>query len=152
MRDIDTIIIHCTATTTKHHLTKERLIDIHRKMGFDGCGYHFYITYAGIVYPMRPIDKIGAHCKGYNKNSIGIAYEGGLDRDEKPFDTRTPNQKMALLRLINKLCSVYKIKKIAGHRDFSKDLNQNGIVEPNEWTKQCPCFDASEEYEFLIRK
>lgn len=30
-----------------------------------------------------------------------------------------------------------------GHRDLSPDLNHNGEIEPEEWVKQCPCFDAA---------
>ena len=29
-----------------------------------------------------------------------------------------------------------------GHRDLSSDLNHNGEIEPEEWIKACPCFDA----------
>ena len=32
--------------------------------------------------------------------------------------------------------------KVAGHRDLSPDLDNNGEVEPMEWTKQCPCFEV----------
>ena len=35
---------------------------------------------------------------------------------------------------------------IQGHRDFSPDLNKNGRIEKNERIKDCPCFDAKEEY------
>jgi N-acetylmuramoyl-L-alanine amidase len=44
------------------------------------------------------------------------------------------------------LRKLYPKARISGHRDFSPDLNHNGIVEPSEWIKQCPCFDAKEEY------
>ena len=35
--------------------------------------------------------------------------------------------------------------KVCGHRDLSPDLNGNGEIEPEEWVKQCPCFDVSKE-------
>ena len=38
---------------------------------------------------------------------------------------------------------------ICGHRDFSPDLNGDGIIEPWEWMKACPCFDAIDEYQSL---
>jgi hypothetical protein len=31
---------------------------------------------------------------------------------------------------------------VCGHRDLSPDLNGNGEIEPEEWIKQCPCFDT----------
>ena len=94
---------------------------------------------------MRPVERIGAHCKGHNEGSIGICYEGGLDIKGNPKDTRTAEQKKALKYLIMTLKKEFPIKEIAGHRDFSPDLNGNGTVEPEEWIKECPCFDVKGE-------
>ena len=91
----------------------------------------------------RPLGRIGAHVKGYNRNSIGICYEGGLDKDGKPKDTRTPEQRAALRRLIIELQLRFPGCKVCGHRDLSTDLNRNGKIEPHEWSKQCPCFDVA---------
>jgi N-acetylmuramoyl-L-alanine amidase len=41
--------------------------------------------------------------------------------------------------------------EIVGHRDLSPDLDGDGIVEPQEWIKQCPCFDAKEEYKDITK-
>ncbi|MCT4606870.1 MAG: N-acetylmuramoyl-L-alanine amidase [Marinisporobacter sp.] len=49
--------------------------DIHRwhlENGWSGFGYHFLITKDGQVHRGRPGNTIGAHCKGYNKSSLGI--------------------------------------------------------------------------------
>lgn len=95
---------------------------------------------------MRPLEKVGAHAKGYNQNSIGVCYEGGI-RDGKPADTRTDAQRESLTALLVALVSAFPGSKIVGHRDLSPDLNGDGIVEPNEWIKSCPCFDATKEYQ-----
>ena len=29
--------------------------------------------------------------------------------------------------------------------DLSPDLNGNGEIEPEEWIKQCPCFEVAKE-------
>lgn len=34
------------------------------------------------------------------------------------------------------------ITQVVGHRDLSPDLDGDGTVEPEEWTKACPCFDV----------
>ena len=47
------------------------------------------------------------------------------------------------------LRKLYPYACIRGHRDFSPDLNGNGTIEPNEWIKDCPSFDAREEYKNL---
>ena len=44
------------------------------------------------------------------------------------------------------LRKLYPGAKIIGHRDTSPDLNGNGIVEPCEFIKACPSFDAKTEY------
>jgi N-acetyl-anhydromuramyl-L-alanine amidase AmpD len=74
---------------------------------------------------------------------------GGLGRDTKPKDTRTPKQKAALLKLLRELRGRYPKSVIVGHRDFSKDLNRDGVISPNEWMKACPSFDAKGEYKTL---
>ena len=35
---------------------------------------------------------------------------------------------------------------MCGHRDLSPDRNGNGEIEPEEWMKACPCFDAEQEF------
>ena len=82
-----------------------------------------------------------------------MAYIGGIENKpgvaylkQKPKDTRTPEQKSALLNLLKELRKLYPYAKIIGHRDTSPDLNGNGIVEPCEFIKACPSFDAKTEY------
>ena len=104
---------------------------------------HYYIRKSGEVVNTRPLSRIGAHAKGYNRNSIGICYEGGLDKDGKPKDTRTSEQRAALRRLIIELQLRFPGCKVCGYRDLSPDLNRNGKIEPHEWAKQCPCFDVA---------
>ena len=144
MRHVDTIIIHCSATPRNRKLEPADLTRMHRRRGFNGCGYHFYIRRDGDICDMRPVEKVGAHCKGHNEGSIGICYEGGLDAKGNPADTRTDEQKKAMKWLVETLKREFDIKCIAGHRDFSPDLNGDGTVEPEEWVKQCPCFDVKE--------
>lgn len=146
MRKIDTIIIHCSATPQNTGLEPAALSRMHRKRGFNGCGYHFYIRRDGEICDMRPLEKIGAHCKGHNEGSIGICYEGGLDAKGNPADTRTPEQKKAMAHLVRTLRKEFPITMVGGHRDFSPDIDGDGIIEPEEWIKQCPCFDVKSEF------
>ena len=78
MRKIDLIVIHCSATRADRSLTPDDLEMQHRRRGFNGTGYHYYIRKDGTVHLTRPIERIGAHVKGFNSNSVGICYEGGL--------------------------------------------------------------------------
>lgn len=45
--------------------------------------------------------------------------------------------------------SIERNQIVVGHRDISPDLNHNGIVDPWERIKACPCFDAKVEYKEL---
>ena len=90
----------------------------------------------GSIHTGRPIEEIGAHCKGHNAHCIGFCYIGGQSADGKVHkDTRTPEQKEALLSLLRRLKARFPNATIYGHRDFS--------------TKPCPCFDAHSEYKGL---
>jgi len=74
MRKIDKIIVHCTATPEGRHTTVEDVRRWHLDRGWSDIGYHFLIYLDGSLHEGRPIKKTGAHCKGHNEGSIGIAY------------------------------------------------------------------------------
>ena len=123
MRTINLIVIHCSATREDKSFTEYDLDVCHRRRGFNGTGYHFYIRKNGDIKSTRPIERIGAHSRGFNKESIGICYEGGLDCKGQPKDTRTEWQKHSLRVLILALLKDYPNCRICGHRDLSPDLN-----------------------------
>lgn len=149
MRKITHIVIHCTATIQGKEITVKDVDSWHREKGWKGIGYHYLIGLNGCIEKGREEEKIGAHVKGYNRNTIGIAYVGGLNKRLAAKDTRTRKQKRALKDLIKKLKEKYPEAEIVGHRDFSKDLNKNGVIEPFEFVKMCPCFNVKKEYSSL---
>ena len=97
-RSISLIVIHCSATRVTQDFTFEQLEACHLARGFKSIGYHYYITKDGVVYPGRPESEVGAHARHYNAHSIGICYEGGLDKNGKPADTRTPASPILMQR------------------------------------------------------
>ena len=145
MRVINLIVVHCSATKADRDFTEQDLEVCHRRRGMNGPGYHFYIRKNGDIKTTRPIEKIGAHARGYDAQSIGICYEGGISERGRLADTRTVWQKHSLRVLVRTLLVDYPGCKVCGHRDLSPDLNGNGEIEPEEWVKQCPCFDVSKE-------
>lgn len=137
MRTISFIIIHCSATPEDKSLSFEACRKDHiRNRGFKDIGYHFYITRNGAIHRGRPLWKVGAHCLGHNAHSIGICYEGGLDVRGKPADTRTLEQRGAMLALLRELRKYYPFALIVGHRDLGSK-------------KDCPCFGAAKEYQSI---
>lgn len=151
-RHVDMIVIHCTATKEHVDIGAKEIDKMHRAQGWSQIGYHYVFRLDGKQEDGRAEHIIGAHVAGYNANSIGLSYIGGVDSLLKPKDTRTIEQRSALVQCINDIASRYPIKRIVGHRDLSPDKNGNGSVEPHEWIKQCPCFDAVEEYKQLLMK
>lgn len=130
------IAVHCSATPEGRNFTAADIDAWHRKQGWSGIGYHYVVRLDGSIEEGRPRDAVGSHVAGRNSDSIGICYIGGVDRNGKPKDTRTPEQKAALLQLLRHLKAVYRSQNpvIQGHRDYPRVA------------KACPSFDAKAEY------
>jgi len=147
MKTIDTIIIHCSATREGWDIRAKDIDKWHKERDFAMIGYHYVIDLDGKVEVGRPLTMTGAHCKGWNDHSIGICYVGGLDIFGNSKDTRTQAQKKSMAELVQNLMDTYPtIVRVLGHRDTSPDLNGDGKITPNEWIKDCPCFDVQAEF------
>ena len=127
------LILHCSATRCDKDYTAEQLLRDHKTRGFRTVGYHFYIRRDGTITQHRKLLEVGAHCRPWNRCSIGICYEGGLDGKGLPADTRTPAQKAALTQLLQELGRHFPAALTVGHRDLNPQ-------------KACPSFDAAKEY------
>lgn len=134
-RSIQYIVVHCSATRANIPFTEEQLLQCHLKRGFKCIGYHFYVTTDGMLHQTRPMSEIGAHALGFNLHSLAICYEGGLDEDGRPADTRTGRQRETLRRVLGELKRLFPEAKIVGHYQLSANVH-----------KACPCFDARKEY------
>jgi len=143
MRKINLIAVHCSATMEGKPFDLAAITAMHKARGFSDIGYHFLIGLKGERWIGRSLEKVGAHIQGHNANSIGICYIGGIGADGKAKDTRTPEQKAELQKLLAELRPQFPGAKIRGHRDMSPDLNGDGVIQPNEWLKMCPCFDTA---------
>ena len=136
MRTITLIIVHCSATPELQSFGFEACRTDHvRHRRFRDIGYHFYITRDGEIHRGRPMEQVGAHCRNHNRHSIGVCYEGGLDRLGRPKDTRTLAQKGSLLALVRELKRRFPKALVVGHHDLNP-------------MKSCPCFEAAKEYRF----
>ncbi len=138
-RRIDEIIIHCTATRAdwwKSRNANQKVAEVRRwhveDRGWSDIGYHFLIDRDGAVSEGRPLERAGAHAKGHNKRSIGIALFGGHGGSENDLfsDHFTPEQERALRGLIERLGSRFGDLKVSGHNQYA--------------AKACPCFSVPE--------
>ncbi|WP_033149718.1 N-acetylmuramoyl-L-alanine amidase [Prevotella sp. RM4] len=138
MRSVNLIVIHCSATRCNRRFTVDMLKACHNaRFGNKGIGYHYYIERDGHLYQTRDESLVGMHARHYNTHSIGICYEGGLNEQGQAADTRTPEQRAALIALLRSLKEDYPQAEILGHRELE------GVH------KECPSFDCQEYRDYF---
>ena len=133
------LIIHCSCTQVTRPFSVETLIATGNAR-FGQPSYHYYIRMDGEVVPILPENIRGAHARNYNRCSLGICYEGGIDAKGRTTDTRTEAQKKTMLDLLKDLTAEYPEARIIGH------------CELPHVTKTCPNFIASAYYASLQPK
>lgn len=137
MRDITGIIVHCTATRPdwwQHRSTREQVEEVRRwhvaGNGWSDIGYHELIGRDGMLIAGRPMTRDGAHTKGRNRGTIGIALFGGhgAASTDQFADHFTTAQERVLLKRIAELQSQYGPLTVTGHNQYA--------------AKGCPGFDV----------
>ena len=127
MRQINQIIVHCSATKWGQDIGVKQIRKWHLERGWRDIGYHYVIRLNGTIEAGRPLEQTGAHCKGQNKDSIGICLVGGLDGT----DAYTDAQWRSLRILINGLRGEFGSLDVKGHNDYTN-------------AKTCPNFKVKE--------
>lgn len=138
MRHINEIIIHCSATRPSWWARKSLASKVNeirkwhvQDRGWSDIGYHYIIDRNGMVAKGRKDERVGAHVRGRNANTLGVCLLGGhgsasTDKFEDHF---TLKQEQALRALLVQLQMKYPtIAQVSGH---------------NQWAaKACPGFDV----------
>lgn len=148
MSKVKRIVVHCTG----EYPDSRRNYEYYRHWFFDvkkwkHFGYHVVVYQDGTwqtlqQWPVLTSDggmindaSMACGAKGFNSDSLHIAYVGGILRpDGRPADTRTDAQKQTLWSLIALWKKNYKVTEVVGH-------SQLPTVK-----KACPCFDAKKTY------
>jgi hypothetical protein len=92
MRPLRKVILH----TSGHEIDSAREIDRrHRARGLTRIGFHYVVNHDGKLERGRKISEPGAHCLGYNADSVGVCLTG--------TGKVTSEQYLKLLRLLRKL-------------------------------------------------
>lgn len=130
---------HCTSGP-QNQSTQEIFNYWKSHNGWTKVGYHFMISADGTIEQCLEISEVSNGVAGFNKNAIHFCYKGGISKG-KAVDNRTDAQKVSQLLIINRLKELFPNGVALGHRDFSRDVNGNGIVDRWEWIKECPAFD-----------
>lgn len=141
-RKIERIFVHCTAGWPAQTIGQLRAE--FKAKGWKNPGYHYVVCRDGNVEAMQPEGKSSNGVAGYNATALNVAYIGGITRDAEGrvvgTDNRTDAQKGALRALLVELRGRYPDARIMGHRSIW------GEGTPWKWKKECPCFNAVEEY------
>lgn len=122
MRQVDLIIIHCSASDLDVHDEIGVIRLWHIQRGFKDIGYHYFLKKNGIVQVGRNEETIGAHAEGHNKNSIGICLSGLNEFTKLQFES--------LRKLLIDILNRHKLTTldVLPHKAFNKN-------------KTCPNFD-----------
>jgi N-acetylmuramoyl-L-alanine amidase len=140
MRQIDYIVLHCTAGPQTQ--TLESIRAWWKQLGWKRPGYHRLIAADGLVHNLVNYSEITNGVHGYNRQSIHISYIGGVSDTGRAIDNRTEAQKREQEKLVREAAQMFPKAVVLGHRDFSPDKNRSGIIDPNEWMKTCPSFSV----------
>lgn len=137
MRELNRIILHCTATPSWRDVSVDEIRRWHVEgNGWSDIGYHYVILLDGTIARGRPLDVAGAHVKGHNKDSVGVVYVGGTDVTGQPQDTLNSNQLFSLYKVVTSLRNLFGPLTLHGHNEFSD--------------KACPSFIVSEKLPYLV--
>lgn len=133
MRNINKVIVHCSATPSTMDIGADEINQWHIQRGWSQIGYHYVIRRDGRLEKGRPIDVAGAHARGHNIDSIGVCLVGGVDEHNDPTDNFTRQQKRRLKQVLDFLTLTFDCEAI-GHRDLP------GV------RKACPSFNVRDWY------
>ena len=124
MRKIKYIVLHCTAT--EPNATVESIKKYWRNtLKWKSPGYHYLIDADGNIYALIDIKYHANGVKGYNLNSIHLAYIGNEINEIQ-------SEKMR--KIVNDLLKMFPDAEVKGHCDF-----------PNI-NKTCPNFNVKKWY------
>jgi len=121
-RRITEIILHHTwRPRTEDYRGIETVRAVRRyhmqQRGWSDNGYHIMIGPSGDVFLCRPMNRIGAHCRGHNARSIGLSYIADFDeQDPATYKGLATGQKVVAMLLKRFGLGV---EDVFFHRDFA---------------------------------
>lgn len=100
----------------------------HKQRGWSGIGYHWVIKRDGTIEDGRPVNKVGAHVKGYNTGSLGLCMVGGVNNDGDADNNFTDKQWHSLELMARGIKAMIPHITIHGHNEYAN--------------KACPSFSV----------
>lgn len=130
MRPITKLVVHCSDTPDGKDIGFKEINRWHKLRGWKSpsgihCGYHYILRRDGTLETGRPLEEVGAHVEGANKDSVGVCLVG-----RRNF---APAQIVELKILLRALLKKFPNATVYGHREFESAKRQG---------KTCPNFDV----------
>lgn len=116
MRKIRYLVIHHSASprdTTDVAMIRRWHIE---ERGWTDIGYHWVIQGDGVLYTGRSIYLMGAHVRGFNKESLGVCVTGN---NTTPLQRWNKVQIRTLKQLVASCAMIFPGLEIVGHRDLT---------------------------------
>ena len=120
IRDVQNIIYHCTATHPNATVSAIKRY-WKNKLGWNHPGYHLIIKYDGSWTYLQDFNYPSNGARGYNHNSIHVAWIGGVDKSGNILDNISPEQ-MTIMEHAYKLFSA--VLPNANHFGHNKVSNK----------------------------
>lgn len=147
IREVTEVIIHATETYTDKDIGSIEINNIHKELGYDGIGYHYVIRRDGRLQRGRPVNRVGEHTEGRNRNSIGVVMVGGINVSSGTKDplsylsaqSFTRAQYTTLETLLGAIYKRYHGMQVFGHNDIDDE-------------QQDPYFDVPDYVGAVFRK
>ena len=120
------VIHHTEISDMSRGGTAAQIHEMHKRNGWAGIGYHYFIRPDGMIEQGRRPPMVGAHAWQNNHDTIGVCLAGNFDQDRP-----TPEQMEAAKELTAWLCRRYRLDPgkrgvIVGHRDVNDDTTCPG--------------------------
>ena len=101
---------------------------MHLRRGWFDIGYHYVIRRDGSLENGRPMDRPGAHARGFNHLSLGVCLVGQGDFTDKQYAT--------LADLVMGLVDMHADAQVLGYRDLPNVNNSSPGFDVVEWWAQ----------------
>jgi len=139
MREIKRIVVHDTAGGKDETIESIRMLHV-EELGWSDIGYHYLVEKDGRTRHARPEWRIGAHVRGYNKSSVGVAVMGNYEEDDfvyMDYFMSSP-QARALYSTLTDLTHRYPDANVVTHRELAATLcpGQNVQAWIDRWRGQ----------------
>ncbi|MEL6612814.1 MAG: N-acetylmuramoyl-L-alanine amidase [Bacteroidota bacterium] len=129
MRNIHTVVVHCSDTPPgwradeppAAHVAEIRRWHVEDN-GWSDIGYHAVVARNGEEVAGRPLERIGAHVKGHNRDTAAVCLIGGkgCNADDDPYEHFTLEQLATAREIIMRWSLQLGVTlQVRGHNEYA---------------------------------